>query len=207
MDFSRQPSNYTLSLEKVSISHEVQGDIDRPLLQELMVSDAKASTAKRNPMFLQRGGQTPEASAEDRRGGQVHLLFPSFPGLRQASAHDVDHAVPVNGFLQESFGAQIVGVTGVNVGEAGDKNQAGSVRSAGLDSLEQGNAVHHRHADIGDDQVNSLAGENLQCLGAVGRAKDLANDLLEAFSQHVQEYRLIIDEKNRRFFKLHKAPS
>jgi len=60
-------------------------------------------------------------------------------------------------------------------------------------------AVHLRHADVGDDEVNRLFAQFLKCFFAVGGNDDLISMQPQDFCQKIQVHRIIINKQDFHF--------
>ncbi len=100
------------------------------------------------------------------------------------------------GFFQIVVGAAPHRLHGALDAAVGRDDDDGGGRFALLHLLDQGEAVHPRHDQVGEDQVDRLLLQHLQRLQSVDRGMDGVADFAKLLFQEETEDRLIVDGKD-----------
>lgn len=139
------------------------------------------------------------AAQGDHLTGQAALL--------QRAADHVDQALGREGLFHEVVGAVAHGADRhVDIAVAGDQHHR-QAAVAGLEAVEQLQAIDARQADIADDDAGEIVADAFQCL--LGAADAFAGDVLEgqrllAAEQHMG---IVFDDQNRQGCLVHRDPS
>ena len=133
--------------------------------------------------------------------GKVLVILP-FPGhlpqrRRLQDAVDDQHdVVELQGLGDEIGGPGLHRLDGVlDRGEPGH-DQERNVLSRFADGLDQGDAVHFRHDQVGDHQVEIMAGERLQRLGGAVHGRDRKIVEFQKILQRFPHRVVVIDDED-----------
>jgi hypothetical protein len=142
-------------------------------------------------------------------GVAVHRLAQSLNLVGQAAVLDgTRHAQEEEGLRIDGFGDEVVRPHADRADRRlqaplpGDDND-GHVRTRAEDSLAQVEAAHLRHAEIGEDNVEVLLSDQLECALGVRRRRDLEAVSTERQLEHIAGLLLIVDDQDVTFHLEH----
>ncbi len=109
---------------------------------------------------------------------------------------------------EEGFDAEVIHFALIDIAEAADEDDAGNVSSALGETADEGDTVHDRHADVGDEDVDGLGIDGVQGFRAVCRGADVAaSAAAQPFGEDVAQGDLVVDDEDACFGELHREPT
>src|SRR5215472_6565316 len=171
------------------IGLEIQSESDWTLLQGTRPFDAETSPPKGDASFSQCSLEAFKAGCQLCRLHRYRFGFlPKFIRVSKTASHFLQEVFMRDWLIQNCLCTKILSFAQGKTTEAGHENHKRPLSICFVDLFSERDAVHYRHTDIGDDQVYSVRGQNLQCLGTIARAKYPASDAAVQLSHQVQEY-------------------
>ena len=136
--------------------------------------------------------------ARDDLGAPVFVVVGE-AGDAQRLLHLVQQLLLVDRLGEEAEGAELRGVHGVGNGAVGREDDDLEARVARLQFLEQADAVHLVHAQVGDDQLRTEAAGGGERQRRAFHGFDLVVLRAQADGQQAQQARIVVDDQDAGF--------
>ena len=139
-----------------------------------------------------------ERAARDDFGAPVFVVVGE-AGDAQGLLHLVQQLLFVDRLGQEAEGAELGGVHGVGNGAVGGEDDDFEARIARLQFLEQADAVHLVHAQVGDDQLGPEAARGGERERGALDGFDFVVLRAQADGEQAQQTRIVVDDQDAGF--------
>src|SRR5260370_16181929 len=191
------PTNHGCSGQGAAIAREIHRKSQRAFAQAAGRLNAETPAAEGDALLLQRCRQAGETDFQLRARCWTGRPAPELVGRGQAVLHDLHEFFTPDWFFQNGLGAQVIRLPNREVAEAGEENHARLGRLRLVDFLEQGHAVHHRHADVRKDEMHLVGRQSQQSFGSISREQDTFYRALEPNAHGLTQEGLVLHQEYR----------
>lgn len=156
----------------------------------------KSPISQRKYVFLLCVHQGAESFNQMDTGFRLFFCIPTLRRITQSRRYRFMKVIGRKRFLQKALNSGLVGLCHRQLGIAREKEK-GNLRFTVLSyNMQEFDSITTWHGNIGNDQIDPVLSEELNCLRDTRGGEDLITAILQIVLHDLAEFRLIIDDQN-----------